>query len=77
MEIFIQVIFYWEEDGKLKILGDFDRYDIGDPWEEFNGIDFLRQICPAFARGQVDAPILKDTCQRNFGTHCSLYHSKV
>ncbi len=40
--------------GKLKIL-DFDRYDIGDPWEEFNRLIFTADLSPAFARGQVDA----------------------
>ncbi|HFI0292827.1 TPA: aminoglycoside phosphotransferase family protein [Streptococcus suis] len=40
-------------DGKLKIL-DFDRYDIGDPWEEFNRLIFTADLSPAFARGQVD-----------------------
>lgn len=41
-------------DGKLKIL-DFDRYDIGDPWEEFNRLIFTADLSPAFARGQLDA----------------------
>ncbi|HEM4334186.1 TPA: phosphotransferase [Streptococcus suis] len=41
-------------DGKLKIL-DFNRYDIGDPWEEFNRLIFTADLSPAFARGQVDA----------------------
>ncbi|HFU4026303.1 TPA: phosphotransferase family protein [Streptococcus suis] len=41
-------------DGNLKIL-DFDRYDIGDPWEEFNRLIFTADLSPAFARGQVDA----------------------
>lgn len=41
-------------DGKLKIL-DFDRYDIGDPWEEFNRLIFTADLFPAFARGQVDS----------------------
>ncbi|HEM4261594.1 aminoglycoside phosphotransferase family protein [Streptococcus suis] len=41
-------------DGKLKIL-DFDRYDIGDPWEEFNRLIFTADLSPSFARGQVDA----------------------
>lgn len=41
-------------DGKLKIL-DFDRYDIGDPWEEFNRFIFTADLSPAFARGQLDA----------------------
>ncbi|MBP8703855.1 MAG: phosphotransferase, partial [Streptococcus sp.] len=30
-------------DGKLKIL-DFDRYDIGDPWEEFNRLIFTADL---------------------------------
>lgn len=41
-------------DGKLKIL-DFDRYDIGDPWEEFNRLIFTADLSPTFARGQVAA----------------------
>ncbi|HEM5197858.1 TPA: phosphotransferase [Streptococcus suis] len=41
-------------DGKLKIL-DFDRYDIGDPWEEFNRLIFTADLSPVFACGQVDA----------------------
>lgn len=41
-------------DGKLKIL-DFDRYDIGDPWEEFNRLIFTADLSPVFARGLVDA----------------------
>ncbi|MDW8750022.1 phosphotransferase [Streptococcus suis] len=42
------------QDGRLKIL-DFDRYDIGDPWEEFNRLIFTADLSPAFARGQVDS----------------------
>ncbi|HEL9633503.1 TPA: phosphotransferase [Streptococcus suis] len=42
------------QDGRLKIL-DFDRHDIGDPWEEFNRLIFTADLSPAFARGQVDA----------------------
>ncbi|HFR3937671.1 TPA: aminoglycoside phosphotransferase family protein [Streptococcus suis] len=41
-------------DRKLKIL-DFDRYDMGDPWEEFNRLIFTADLFPAFARGQVEA----------------------
>ncbi|HHW3828294.1 TPA: aminoglycoside phosphotransferase family protein [Streptococcus suis] len=41
------------QDGRLKIL-DFDRYDIGDPWEEFNRLIFTADLSLAFARGQVD-----------------------
>lgn len=42
------------QDGILKIL-DFDRHDIGDPWEEFNRLIFTADLSPAFSRGQVDA----------------------
>lgn len=32
---------------------DFDRTDVGDPWEEFNRIVWSAAISPAFATGQV------------------------
>lgn len=40
-------------DGKLYII-DFDRYDYGDPWEEFNRIVWCAQAAPAFAAGIVE-----------------------
>lgn len=33
---------------------DFNRYDFGDPWEEFNRIVWCAQVSPAFATGQLD-----------------------
>ena len=33
---------------------DFDRYDFGDPWEEFNRIVWSAQAAPAFATGMVE-----------------------
>ena len=39
--------------GKLFVI-DFDRFDWGDPWEEFNRIVWSAQLSPAFARGTVD-----------------------
>ena len=39
-------------NGKLFII-DFDRHDIGDPWEEFNRIVWCAQLSPAFASGMV------------------------
>lgn len=39
--------------GQLGII-DFNRHDIGDPWEEFNRIVFSSDISPAFASGQID-----------------------
>ncbi len=35
------------------VLIDFDRFDSGDPWEEFNRIVWCAQKCPPFARGMV------------------------
>ncbi|MDD4414938.1 MAG: phosphotransferase [Oscillospiraceae bacterium] len=40
------------ENGELKII-DFDRYDFGDPWEEFNRIVWSAAACPHFATGQL------------------------
>lgn len=39
--------------GKLFII-DFDRFDYGDPWEEFNRIVWCAQKAPLFASGMVD-----------------------
>lgn len=39
--------------GRIVII-DFDRYDFGDPWEEFNRIVWSAQAAPAFATGLVD-----------------------
>lgn len=38
--------------GRLFII-DFDRFDWGDPWEEFNRIVWCAQASPAFASGMV------------------------
>lgn len=40
------------EKGILKII-DFDRYDFGDPWEEFNRIVWSAAVSPHFATGQL------------------------
>ena len=40
-------------EGGIVII-DFDRYDFGDPWEEFNRIVWCAQAAPAFATGMVD-----------------------
>lgn len=40
-------------NGALQII-DFDRFDFGDPWEEFNRIVWCAQASPAFASGMVD-----------------------
>lgn len=41
------------EGGELSII-DFDRFDFGDPWEEFNRIVWCAQSSPRFAAGQLD-----------------------
>ena len=41
------------EKDKLVII-DFDRYDFGDPWEEFNRIVWCAQCSPLFASGVVN-----------------------
>jgi aminoglycoside phosphotransferase (APT) family kinase protein len=33
---------------------DFNRYDYGDPWEDFNKITSCAEMSPAFASGQLD-----------------------
>ena len=40
------------ERGELRII-DFDRYDFGDPWEEFNRIVWSATASPHFATGQL------------------------
>ena len=44
---------YPDEAHQIVII-DFDRYDFGDPWEEFNRIVWSAQAAPAFATGMVD-----------------------
>ena len=41
------------ERGALVVI-DFDRFDFGDPWEEFNRIVWGAQTCPPFAVGQLE-----------------------
>ena len=42
-----------DTDPRIVII-DFDRYDFGDPWEEFNRIVWCAQAAPVFATGLVD-----------------------
>lgn len=41
------------EEHQIVII-DFDRYDFGDPWEEFNRIVWCAQSSPVFASGIVN-----------------------
>lgn len=40
------------ENGNLSII-DFNRWDAGDPWEEFNRIVWSAKVSPEFATGQL------------------------
>ena len=40
--------------GERLVIIDFDRFDYGDPWEEFNRIVWCAQASPRFASGMVD-----------------------
>ena len=42
-----------DDQGRLTII-DFEKWDYGDPWEEFNRIVWSAQLSPAFASGLVD-----------------------
>ena len=41
------------EDREIYVI-DFDCFDVGDPWEEFNRIVWSAQVSPAFASGMID-----------------------
>ena len=41
------------KSGQLTII-DFDKWDYGDPWEEFNRIVWCARTSPAFASGRID-----------------------
>lgn len=47
------------ENDKIVVI-DFDRYDFGDPWEEFNRIVWAAQASPKFAAGMIDGYFDKD-----------------
>lgn len=41
------------DQGELGVI-DFNRFDFGDPWEEFNRIVWCAQASPRFAKGRVE-----------------------
>ncbi|MCI8387565.1 MAG: phosphotransferase [Clostridiales bacterium] len=61
------------ENGKIVII-DFDRYDFGDPWEEFNRIVWCAQAAPTFACGMVDG-YFTDQIPPKFWSLLALYIS--
>jgi len=62
-----------DRDGKLQII-DFDRYDFGDPWEEFNRIVWCAQSSPYFATGMVNG-YFDDNVPMEFWRLLALYIS--
>lgn len=42
-----------DKNGVLTII-DFEKWDYGDPWEEFNRIGWCAQLSPAFSSGLAD-----------------------
>ena len=61
------------EKGKIVII-DFDRYDFGDPWEEFNRIVWCAQSAPLFASGIVNG-YFDDNVPMDFWKLLALYIS--
>ncbi len=61
------------ENGKIVII-DFDRYDFGDPWEEFNRIVWCAQSVPLFASGIVNG-YFDDEVPMDFWQLLALYIS--
>ncbi|MGQ7392440.1 aminoglycoside phosphotransferase family protein [Streptococcus suis] len=59
------------QDGQLYLL-DFDRFDKGDPWEEFNRLIFTVETSPALARGMLDA-YFEETIPEEFWQLLALY----
>ncbi len=60
-----------DKDSKLQII-DFDRYDFGDPWEEFNRIVWCAQKSPLFASGMVNG-YFDDSVPMKFWRLLALY----
>jgi len=60
-----------DREGQLQII-DFDRYDYGDPWEEFNRIVWCAQKAPVFASGMVDG-YFNSRVPKEFWTLLALY----
>lgn len=60
-------------DGELYII-DFDRYDFGDPWEEFNRV-WSAEAAPEFARGTMDGYFEGEEIPEMFWRLLALYVS--
>lgn len=62
-----------DSEGKLQII-DFDRDDLGDPWEEFNRIVWSAQKSSLFASGMVNG-YFNDNVPMDFWRLLALYIS--
>ena len=62
-----------DRNRQLQII-DFDRYDFGDPWEEFNRIVWCAQKSPLFASGMVNG-YFDDNVPMEFWRLLALYIS--
>jgi aminoglycoside phosphotransferase (APT) family kinase protein len=62
-----------DSNGKLQII-DFDRYDYGDPWEEFNRVVWCGQKAPMFAKGMING-YFSDRVPMEFWKLLALYIS--
>ena len=60
-----------DQSGHLGII-DFNRHEMGDPWEEFNRIAFSSDVSPAFASGQINGYFEGDISE-NFFALMALY----
>lgn len=60
-------------NGELQII-DFDRFDYGDPWEEFNRIVWCAQKSPRFAKGMVNG-YFSDNVPMDFWRLLAIYIS--
>lgn len=53
------------ENHELSVI-DFNRYDYGDPWEEFNRVVFSAKASPLFATGQINGYFGKEPPEEFF-----------
>lgn len=60
------------EDGKLMVI-DFDRYDFGDPWEEFNRITWCARKSPYMATGLINGYFDGEEIPEEFWRLLALY----
>jgi len=60
------------ENGKLTVI-DFDRFDFGDPWEEFNRITWCAQAGEFFATGLINGYFENEEIPEAFWRLLALY----